>query len=94
MKQLVPNPCVACSTFLHVSPHLLLFAAVFKTLQPNTMADFYEVWLHRDTVLAKLECMLEAREAAREQELKAATDIKRVYRGKVRGSCCVPYCIR
>ncbi len=50
------------------------------------MSDFYEVWLRRGTVLAKLECMLEAREAAREQELKAATDIKRVYRGKVSGN--------
>ena len=47
------------------------------------MADFYEVWLSRAAVLAKLDSMLEAREAAREQELKAATDIKRVYRGKV-----------
>eukprot|EP00752_Nemacystus_decipiens_P003180 g2943.t1 len=46
------------------------------------MADFYEVWLSRAAVLAKLDAMLEAREAAREQELKAATDIKRVYRGK------------
>lgn len=69
------------------------------------MADFCEVWLSRGTVLAKLECMLEAREAAREQELKAATDIKRVYRGKVRGNhlpmkwfvafwCCIFYCIQ
>lgn len=50
----------------------------------TTMADFYEVWSCRGSVLAKLEAMLEDREAAREQELKAATDIKRVYRGKVR----------
>lgn len=48
------------------------------------MADFYEVWRGRGLVLEKLEIMLEAREAAREQELKAATDIKRVYQGKVR----------
>lgn len=47
------------------------------------MADFYEVWRCRAPVLAKLAAMLEAREAAREQEQKAATDIKRVYRGKV-----------
>lgn len=47
------------------------------------MADFYEVWLSRSAVLEKLDAMVEAREAAREQELKAATDIKRVYRGKV-----------
>ena len=48
------------------------------------MADFYEVWLCRGTVLDKLEALLDAREAAREEELKAATDIKRVYRGKVK----------
>lgn len=47
------------------------------------MSDFYEVWLCRGAVLTKLDAMLEAREAARDQELKAATDIKRVYRGKV-----------
>lgn len=52
------------------------------------MADFYEVWLSRAAVLAKLDAMLEAREAARGQELKAATDIKRVYRGKVRALLC------
>ncbi|CAM9779590.1 unnamed protein product [Pylaiella littoralis] len=46
------------------------------------MADFYEVWLCRAAVLTKLDDMLEAREATRDQELKAATDIKRVYRGK------------
>lgn len=54
----------------------------------STMADFYEVWLSRAAVLAKLDAMLEAREAARGQELKAATDIKRVYRGKVRALLC------
>lgn len=48
------------------------------------MADFYEVWRCRGPVLEKLSAMVEAREAAREEELKAATDIKRVYRGKVR----------
>lgn len=48
------------------------------------MADFYEVWSCRGSVLEKLNAMLEAREAARDQELKAATDIKRVYRGKVK----------
>lgn len=52
------------------------------------MADFYELWLNRGAVLVKLDAMLEAREATREQELKAATDIKRVYRGKV----CVLLC--
>lgn len=52
------------------------------------MADFYEVWLSRAAVLVKLDAMLEAREAAREQELKAATDIKRVYRGKVCAFLC------
>lgn len=49
----------------------------------GNMADFYEVWLCRGGVLTKLNAMLEAREAARDQELKAATDIGRVYRGKV-----------
>lgn len=47
------------------------------------MADFYEVWRCRGPVLEKLAAMVDAREAAREEELKAATDIKRVYRGKV-----------
>lgn len=47
------------------------------------MADFYEVWRCRGSVASKLRMMLEAREASREQELKAATDVKRVYRGKV-----------
>lgn len=47
------------------------------------MADFYEVWSCRASVLMKLDAMLEARNAARQQELQAATDIKRVYRGKV-----------
>ncbi|CAM9384117.1 unnamed protein product [Scytosiphon promiscuus] len=46
------------------------------------MADFYDVWSFRGSVLAKLDAMLQDRETAREQELKAATDIKRVYRGK------------
>lgn len=52
------------------------------------MADFYEVWRCRGPVLEKLSAMVDAREAAREEELKAATDIKRVYRGKVRT---IPY---
>lgn len=59
----------------------MLVRGLFGTY--SAMADFYEVWLSRAAVLAKLDAMLEAREAARERELKAATDIKRVYRGKV-----------
>lgn len=47
------------------------------------MADFYEVWRCRGPVLEKLALMVESREKARGEELKAATDIKRVYRGKV-----------
>ncbi|CBJ30452.1 conserved unknown protein [Ectocarpus siliculosus] len=46
------------------------------------MADFYGVWSCRASVLRKLDAMLDARNAARQQELQAATDIKRVYRGK------------
>lgn len=48
------------------------------------MADFCQVWRCRGRVLEKLDGMLAEREAARDKELKAATDIKRVYRGKVR----------
>ncbi|CAN0057576.1 unnamed protein product [Ascophyllum nodosum] len=47
------------------------------------MADFYEVWRFRDSVLAKLEAMLKDQEAMGEQELKAATAIKRFYRAKI-----------
>lgn len=47
------------------------------------MADFYEVWRDRGSVMEKLELMLKECVAARENELKAAIDIKRVYRGKV-----------
>lgn len=47
------------------------------------MADFYGVWRDRGSVNKKLQAMLEGREAARKQELAAATDIERVYRGKV-----------
>ena len=47
------------------------------------MADFYEVWRCRGRVLEKLALMVESFEKARGEELKAATDIKRVYRGKV-----------
>ena len=49
----------------------------------GSMADFYEVWRFRDSVLAKLEAMLKDQEAMGEQELKAATAIKRFYRAKV-----------
>lgn len=56
------------------------------------MTDFYEIWQRRGSVTDKLAVMLEAREAAREQELKAATDITRAYRGKV-GFLPPVYCI-
>lgn len=49
----------------------------------RVMAEYYEVWRNRGSVLEKLAAMLEEREATREHEMKAATDIARVYRGKV-----------
>lgn len=47
------------------------------------MGDFLEVWRSRGSIMGKLAAMLQARDAAREQEINAATNIKRVYRGKV-----------
>lgn len=49
----------------------------------DTMAEFSGVWRCRGSVLMKLEAMLEAREATREEEVTAAAKIQRMYRAKV-----------
>ncbi|CAM9568041.1 unnamed protein product [Choristocarpus tenellus] len=47
------------------------------------MADFFEVWRTRGGVVDRLKLMLKERDEATEREVIAATDVERVFRGKV-----------
>ncbi|CAM9477490.1 unnamed protein product [Discosporangium mesarthrocarpum] len=47
------------------------------------MADFYAVWRKRGSVVEKLKRLLVERDGAVVQEVNAATNIQRVFRGKV-----------
>lgn len=80
-------------SFLQMFPYILCTNFEIIFIQTNqsrhaiggldSMADFSGVWRCRGSVLKRLEAMLEAREATRDQEMTAAAKIQRMYQSKV-----------